>query len=114
YETMPPRKFLEFGVAFIPQQRISLAVHRVHVSAGGVTVRLLVSAGGNLRYVRMHRSIGEDEAHIQRSFAARFELVELGARQVINEIRFPHVPDRRLREDGVGPVIPLALEMLGE
>ena len=112
HEAVLPGKFLEFRFALVPQQRIALAVHRMHMGAGGVTVRLLVAAGGNLRAVGVHRSVGKNETDIRRAFAARLEFVELEAGQVVNEVRLPDVSDPLGHGGGVGAVIALALEML--
>src|SRR5258708_7623385 len=59
HETMLPGKFLEYRIAFVPEQRISLAVHRMYMGAGGMPMRFLVSAGRYLRHVGVHRPIGK-------------------------------------------------------
>src|SRR5438477_11349833 len=84
----------------------------MHVGAGGVPVRLLVATGRNLRDVCMHRSVREDETDVHRTLAARLELIELEAREVVNEVRLPHVADRTLAHHVVSTMIPLPFEML--
>src|SRR6266545_2461318 len=89
HEPVLPRKFLELGIPLIPQQGISLAVDRVHVSASGMAMRLLVAAGRYLRHMRVHGSVSKHKAHVHRPFSARLELVELEACEVVHEVRLP-------------------------
>src|SRR5262245_52363844 len=114
HETVPPREFLEFRIAFVPEERIALPVHCMNMRAGGMPVRLLVAAGWNLRAMGVHRSVGKDETHVRGTLAARFELVELEARQIVDEVRLPDVSDSLGHGRRVGAVIALPVEMFRE
>src|SRR5262249_45340239 len=95
HEAVPPWKLLEGVLALVPQQRIALAVDRVHVRARGVAGRLLITSRPDLPRMRMHRAVGQDERDIARALAARLEVVELEARQVVDEVGLPHILRRR-------------------
>ena len=112
HDAVAPGQLDEFGIALEPQQRIALAVDRVHMRAGGVAVRLLVAAGRNFRGVRVHRAVGEDERHVLRALAALVEIVELEAREIVDEIGLPHVQRRDVHAAVEGGVFALPLEVL--
>src|SRR5262249_46844210 len=113
HEAVLPGKFLELRIAFIPQQRITLAIDRVYMRAGGMAVGFLVFASGNLRDVSVHRPVGQNKADVHRAFSTRLELIQLEARQVVNEIGFPDVADPFAEAGGVGAMIAIAFKMLG-
>lgn len=110
HEAVLPRKLPEFRVAFVPQQRIPGSVYRMHVRAGGVSMSLLVPALRNLRHMRVHRSIREDETNIFRALAAFFEVIELEARKVGYEVGVPQVALDVVLGDP-GAVLALAFEV---
>src|SRR5262245_20723931 len=112
HEAVAPGKFLELLITLVPQQRVALPIDRMNMGAGSMAVRLLVAACGDLRHMRVHRAVGEDEAHVHRSLAARFELVELEAREVVDEVRLPDVPSALAQAGRVGAVVAVAVEML--
>ena len=63
--------------------------------------------------MRVHRAVGENERDVAAAFAARFEVVELEAGEVVDEVRLPHVLRRRLVAAAVVRVVlAAALEML--
>src|SRR4030095_11110400 len=113
HEAVLPAEFLEFGIAFVPQQRISLSIDRMHMRAGRVAMRLLVFARGNLRDMGVHGPIGKNKADVHRAFSSRLKLVQLEAREVMDEIRFPNVANALAEACRIGPVIAITFKMLG-
>src|SRR5215510_10519944 len=114
HEAVLPGEFFEFGIAFVPQQRIPLSIDGMHMRAGRMAMRLLVFASRNLRDMGVHGPIGKNKADVHRAFSSRFKLVELEAREVMNEIRFPNVANALAEARRISPVIAIAFKMLGD
>ena len=64
HEAVFPGKFFEVRIAIVPQERISFPVDCVHVRAGGMAMRFLVFASGNLGDMSVHGPIGKNKADI--------------------------------------------------
>src|SRR5215510_9439917 len=86
----------------------------MHMRSGRMAMCLLVFAGGNLRDVSVHGPIGKNKADVHRAFAACLKLVQLEAREVMDEIRFPHIANPLAEARRIGPVIAITFKMLGD